>query len=61
LPKRYEHPGVSSLILGLELPAPHAVLDTGAEWITWGEPWPAWAFPDAAIEEAWEVTWPDTR
>jgi hypothetical protein len=45
------------LILGLSLPAPHAVLDTGSEWVTWGEPWPAWAFPGAVIEEAWAVTW----
>jgi hypothetical protein len=51
-------PGV---IIGLALPAPHAVLDTGSEWITWGEPWPVSAFPDVVTEEAWEVTWPDTR
>ena len=25
----------TGLILGLELPAPHAVLDTGSEWISW--------------------------
>lgn len=49
------------LLLGLALPAPHAVLDTGSEWITWGQAWPAWAFPDAELEEAWEVTWPGTR
>jgi hypothetical protein len=58
---RVAEPGDWGLILGLTLPAPHAVLDTGAGWMSWGEPWPAWAFPDAAIEEAWEVTWPDTR
>jgi hypothetical protein len=51
----------SSVILGLALPAPHAVLDTGTEWMSWGESWPAWTFPDAVTEEAWEVTWPDTR
>ena len=50
----------SGLILGLSLPGPHAVLDTGSEWITWGQAWPARAFPDAVIEEAWEVTWPGT-
>lgn len=44
-------------ILGLALPAPHAVLDTGSEWITWGEAWPAWAFPGIVIEEAWLVDW----
>jgi hypothetical protein len=47
----------AGLILGLDLPGPHAVLDTGSEWITWGETWPAWAFPGAAIEEAWTVKW----
>ncbi len=54
-----QHPGPEfhGLILGLALPAPHAVLDTGSEWITWGQAQPAWAFPDAVIEEAWEVTW----
>lgn len=51
----------AALILGLKLPASHAVLDTGSEWITWGERWPAWAFPDAVTEEAWEVTWPAIR
>jgi hypothetical protein len=47
----------SGLILGLSLPAPHAVLDTGSEWITWGQAWPAWAFPDAELEEAWTIEW----
>jgi hypothetical protein len=51
----------SSLILGLALPAPHAVLDTGSEWISWGQPWRTSEFPDVVLEEAWEVTWPDTR
>jgi len=50
-----ELPG--GVILGLALPAPHAVLDTGSEWITWGQAWPARAFPDAAVEEAWTVEW----
>lgn len=50
-------PGLRSLILGLALPAPHAVLDTGSEWITWGQAWPARAFPDAELEEAWTVEW----
>jgi hypothetical protein len=49
------------LILGLALPAPHAVLDTGSEWISWGQAWPVSAFGEVVIEEAWEVTWPDTR
>ena len=50
-----------NLLLGCALPASHTVLDTGSEWITWGQAWPAWAFPDAVLEEAWEVTWPDFR
>jgi hypothetical protein len=59
-PEQLAHAGQRSpLILGLSLPAPHAVLDTGAEWMTWGEPWPAWAFPDAVIEEAWTIEWED--
>jgi hypothetical protein len=45
------------LILGLSLPGPHAVLDTGTDWMTWGERWPAWAFPGAVIEEAWMIQW----
>jgi hypothetical protein len=48
---------IPGLILGLSLPAPHAVLDTGSEWITWGQAWPAWAFPDAVLEEAWTIEW----
>jgi hypothetical protein len=51
----------AAVILGLSLPGPHAVLDTGTAWLTWGQPWPAWAFPDAVTEEAWEVTWPAIR
>jgi hypothetical protein len=51
----------ASVILGLSLPGPHAVLDTGSEWMSWGQAWPVSAFPDVALEEAWEVTWPDTR
>ncbi len=47
----------AALILGLSLPGPHAVLDTGSEWITWGLAWPAWAFPDVVCEEAWRVDW----
>ena len=44
-------------ILGLALPAPHAVLDTGSEWITWGQAWPVTAFPGVVIEEAWTIEW----
>jgi hypothetical protein len=56
-----QHSHLASVILGLSLPAPHAVLDTGREWISWGQAWPVSAFPDVVTEEAWEVTWPDTR
>jgi hypothetical protein len=54
------HPGSSrapASILGLALPAPHAVLDTGTEWMSWGQAWPVSAFPDVVIEEAWLVDW----
>lgn len=44
-------------ILGLALPAPHTVAVTADGWVSWGELWPAWAFPDAVTEEAWAVTW----
>lgn len=47
-------PGV---ILGLALPGPHTVLDTGSDWITWGQAWPVAAFPDVVIEEAWTIGW----
>ena len=50
------HP--SSLILGLELPGPHAVCQQDGQWWTWGEPYDPCCFPDAVIEEAWAVTWP---
>jgi hypothetical protein len=62
LPTSPPEPGLHGpILLGLALPAPHAVLDTGSEWITWGQAWPTRAFPDAVIEEAWEVTWPGIR
>jgi hypothetical protein len=49
-------PGV---ILGLALPAGrHFVTDDGESWWSWGEPCcPCCEFPDAVIEEAWEVAW----
>ena len=46
------------LILGLELPGPHAVCQQDGQWWTWGEPYDPDCFPDAVIEEAWAVTWP---
>lgn len=45
------------LILGVSLPAPHAVAVAGDTWLTWGEPWPLAEFPGAAIEESWWVRW----
>jgi hypothetical protein len=49
------------LILGVDLPGPHAVLAVGGVWITWGQRYPAWAFPDAVVEEAWIIEWPAAR
>jgi len=46
------------LILGMDLPGPHAVLDVGGWWWSWGEPYDPAAFPGAVIEEAWEIRWP---
>ncbi len=45
------------LILGVELPGPHAMLADGGWWWSWGEPHDPAAFPGAVIEEAWAVTW----
>ena len=47
-----------SLILGVDLPGPHAVLATPEGWWSWGELYcPLCEFPDAVIEEAWAVSW----
>lgn len=46
-----------SVILGLELPGPHAVLAVGDTWWSWGRPWHRSAFPNARVEEAWAVSW----
>ena len=56
-PWRLLDEGLRSIILGLELPGPHAVCDDGHWWWSWGEPYPVTAFPDAVVEEAWAVTW----
>lgn len=49
----------AGLILGVDLPGPHAVLATpDGAWWSWGEPYDPAAWPDAVIEEAWEVRWP---
>jgi hypothetical protein len=46
------------LILGLDLPGPHAVLATADGWWSWGELHCPCEFPDAVIEEAWAVSVP---
>ncbi len=51
------HETRAGLILGMDLPGPHAVLDVGGWWWSWGEPYDPAAFPGAVVEEAWEVTW----
>ena len=43
------------LILGVDLPGPHAVLATADGWWSWGELYCPCEFPDAVIEEAWAV------
>jgi hypothetical protein len=55
LPQRATGAG---LILGAELPGPHAVCADAETWWTWGEAWCPCAFPDAVVEEAWSVRWP---
>jgi hypothetical protein len=48
---------VHALILGMDLPGPHAVLATADGWWSWGELHCPCEWPDAVIEEAWTVTW----
>lgn len=48
---------IHGLILGVELPGPHAVLAEPGRWWSWGERYDPSAFPDAVIEEAWAVSW----
>lgn len=45
------------LILGIDLPGPHAVLTVPGGWWSWGDLYHPAVFPDAVIEEAWAVTW----
>ena len=52
------HIAGAGLLLGLELPGPHAVCQQDGQWWTWGEPYDPDCFPDAVVEEAWAVTWP---
>ena len=56
-PWRLLDEGLRSIILGVDLPGPHAVCDDGRWWWSWGEPYCVTAFPDAVIREAWAVTW----
>jgi hypothetical protein len=49
--------GPRPLILGVDLPGPHAVLDDGSGWWSWGELYDPAEWPDAVIEEAWALTW----
>ena len=48
----------TALILGADLPGPHALCDDGAAWWSWGRPYGPAAFPGVVIEEAWVITWP---
>lgn len=49
---------VPGLILGLDLPGPHAVVTApGGWWQSWCGLYDPADFPDAVIEEAWAVTW----
>lgn len=45
------------VILGAELPGPHAVTVDGGHWLSWGSRWLPSTWPDAAVEEAWQVAW----
>ena len=49
--------GNAPLILGLELPGPHAVLADNGGWWSWGELHDPAEWPDAVVESAWAVTW----
>jgi hypothetical protein len=44
----------SALLLGVNIPGPHAVLATPGGWWSWGELYAPWR---CRIEEVWEVTW----
>ena len=46
-----------SLIIGADLPGPHAVLAEPGRWWSWGERYDPSAFPGAVIEECWAVSW----
>jgi hypothetical protein len=46
------------LILQVDLPGPHAVLATPDGWWSWGELHDPSQWPDAVVEEAWAIGWP---
>lgn len=46
------------IILGAELPGPHALLAETGRWWSWSQPWPPAVFHAAVVEEAWAVVWP---
>ena len=51
-------PALPGLILGTELPGPHAVtVAPDGCWVSWGQHYDPRAFPGAVIEEAWSVRW----
>jgi hypothetical protein len=45
---------VYGVILGIDLPGPHAVLSAPEGWWSWGELTEPWT---ATVEEAWAVSW----
>ena len=45
---------IHALILGVDLPGPHAVLATPDGWWSWGQLWSPWT---RAVSEAWAVSW----
>lgn len=48
-----------TLILGVDSPGPHAVtVAPDGCWVSWGQHFDPEGFPDAVIEEAWEVIFP---
>lgn len=47
-----------SLLLGVDLPGPHAVCPAAGLWSSWGGWHDPARWPDAVIEEAWQVIWP---
>lgn len=44
-----------AVILGIDQPRPHTVLDDGSAWWSWGQPWEP--FAGAVISEAWSLRW----